>query len=403
MANDNRRKSDKGIKRVLIAIQTVGSDGRARMSGIYRWLGEGHAWDTVLLRSRTDFTVCAVQEELERKLDGAIVGIPHNYDTGQLLLHSRIPLVVTTSSLAKHIPANRPKTAFSLIDNVALGRAAAATFRTLGRFADYAYVHDARQSNWSRERLAGFAASHPDCRVFTIERESDNTTDRLNGNRIASLLTSLHHPTALLAANDITAAQILSLCHSCGLRVPNDIAVLGFDNDTVTCTATHPTLSSLEPDFNEAGYRAADMLDALMRGKALRHWAKCPGLSRFVPRDSTSTLSPATKLVQDAMGLIEANALNGITPAGVIDHLHVSRSLANMRFRELTGKSIGQVLTERRLAECERLLMSTNWPFHRIARAVGYDSSDTLRNLFRTRHGTGPIRWRKTARSAGRI
>lgn len=399
MANNSRRKSDKGIKRVLLAIPTAGSDGRMRMSGIYRWLGEGHDWNTVLLHSYTDFSVRAVRKELERGLDGAIVGIPYNYETGHLLIKSQIPLVFTTSSLAEHAPANRPNTAFSLIDNFALGRAAATTFRTLGRFADYAYVHDAMQSKWSHERLAGFAAAYPGCHVFTIERESDNTVNRLNGDRIAALLTSLHHPAALLAANDIIAAQILSLCDSCGLRVPDDIAVLGIDNDTVTCTVTRPTLSSLEPAFNEAGYRAAVMLDALMRGHAIRHWARRPGFSRFVPRNSTRMLSPATTLVQNAMSIIEADALHGITPADVIGNLHVSRSLANMRFRELTGKSIGQVLTERRLAECERLLMSTNWPFHRIARAVGYENTDVLRNLFRTRHGAGPTRWRKTART----
>lgn len=384
-------------KRVLLAISTAGADGRARMAGIYRWLGEGHDWDEVILRTRADFTVPAIVEELERGLDGAIVGIPYNYDAGQLLVESDLPLAVTTSSLAEHLPADRPKTVYSLIDNVALGRAAAAQFRALGRFAAFAYVHDARNSSWSKERLDGFSVSWPNCRVLTGRLESDNTIDRLQTDKLTAFLSTLPHPTALLAANDVIAEQVLSACRTLTLRVPEDISVIGVDNDTFTCTATRPALSSLEPDFNEAGYRAAVMLDALMRGRAPRHWAKRPGLARFVPRDSTKTLSPATKLVQDATAFIEANVFSGITAADVIDHLRVSRSLANLRFRELTGKSIGQTLTERRLTECEHLLKTTNWPFHRIAKSVGYNSPDILRNLFRSRHGQGPTRWQKAA------
>jgi len=380
-------------KRVLLAIPTSGADGRARMSGIYRWLGEGHDWNEVILRTRADFTVTTVTDELAHGLDGAIIGIPYNLDVGQILVQSNLPLAIMTTALARHAPANRPKTVFSLIDNWELGHTAAAHFRSLGRFAASAYVHDARHSSWSDDRLAGFTSIYQDCQVFVGTRESDNTIDRLRNEQLAAFLSDMPHPTALLAANDIIAEQVLSACRARGLRVPDDISVMGIDNDKVTCTAARPNLSSIEPDFSEAGYRAAMMLDALMHGRRPRRWTKQPGVLRTVARDSTQRIAPASRLVRDALDFIETNAFLGITPSDVIDNLRVSRSLANLRFRELTGKSIGQVLTERRLTECERLLRTTNWNFNRIAESVGYASPDILRNLFRSRHGIGPTRW----------
>ncbi|MGN0834140.1 MAG: substrate-binding domain-containing protein [Kiritimatiellia bacterium] len=385
-------------KRVLLAIPTSGADGRARISGINRWLSEGHDWDTVIIRTREDFTVKAVTDEMSHGLDGAIIGMPYNLDVGQLIIQTDLPLAIMTTALTERTLANRPKTVFALIDNRELGRTAATYFRSLGRFAAYAYVHDARHSSWSEERLAGFMSIHPDCQIFIGERESDNTIDRLKNEQLAAFLSDLPHPTALLAANDIIAEQVLAACRAQGLRVPNDISVMGIDNDTVTCTAARPALSSLEPNFNEAGYRAAMMLDALMHGRQLRRWTKQPGVLRTVERDSTQRIAPASRLVRDALDFIEVNACLGIKPSDVINNLRVSRSLANLRFRELTGKSIGQVLTERRLAECERLLRTTDWKFIRIAESVGYANPDILRNLFRSRHGIGPTRWRAKER-----
>lgn len=385
-------------KRVLLAIPTSGADGRARMSGIYRWLGEGHDWNTVIIRTRADFTVNTVADEMSHGLDGAIIGIPYNFDVGQFLVQADLPLAIMTTALTERTLANRPRTVFALIDNRELGRTAAAYFQSLGRFAAYAYVHDARHSSWSDDRLAGFMSIHPDCQIFAGKRESDNTIDRLKNEQLAAFLSGLPRPTALLAANDIIAEQVISACRAQRLRVPNDISVLGIDNDTVTCTAARPALSSLEPNFNEAGYRAAMMLDALMHGRTLRRWTKQPGVLRTVERDSTQRIAPAARLVRDALDLIEGNACLGIRPADVINNLRVSRSLANLRFRALTGKSIGQALTERRLAECERLLRTTDWKFIRIAESVGYANPDTLRNLFRSRHGIGPTRWRAKQR-----
>ena len=387
-------------KRVLLAISTVGADGRGRMAGIHRWLGEGHAWDEIVLRTRADFTAGVVQREIDDGLDGAIVSIPYGHDAEDLLSRSGIPLAVMTTTLAKAIPHARPKTVHSLIDNAAIGREAGRFFRSLGRFAATAYVHDARRSSWSEDRLAGFASVYPGCRAFCGTRENDATIDRLRRDELADCLRALPHPTALFAANDIIAEQVLAACRALALRVPHDVSVLGVDNDTVTCATARPSLSSIEPDFNEAGYRAAAMLDALMRGRAPRHWSGHPGVARVVPRDSTAHPAPAAKLVRDALDYIETNALNGISAADVIDHLRVSRSLANLRFRELTGESIGQRILDVRMAECRRLLTDTDLPLTRIAKATGFHSPDALRNLFRARQGTGPKAWRSLSRAS---
>ena len=111
-------------------------------------------------------------------------------------------------------------------------------------------------------------------------------------------------------------------------------------------------------------------------------------------RDTTCATPGGRVQRRGAQDYIEAHALVGISAADVIEHLHVSRSLANLRFRELTGQSIGQRILGVRLAEVQRLLKTTGWPLGRIAQAVGFSGPDTLRNLFRARYGHGPTHGR---------
>ena len=377
--------------RVLVAVPTIGKDGQSRLAGVFRWLGEGHYWDTRLIRARDDFTPEAVKEALLDGIDGAIVAIPYRPDTCSVLSKTTLPIVVMTTGLAVGLNAKRPRTGFSLVDNDAIGAAAARHFLELGLFASFAYVHDARISNWSTERLAGFkrvlATKRQQPLVFSDQTVKGDTIDLLPRDSLARFLSGLPRPAAVFAANDTIAEQVAGICELNGTRIPSQLSVLGVDNDELLCAHARPKLSSIEPDFNTAGYSAAEMLDGMMRGRLRRSRTLRTGVLRVVTRESTAPLTPATRIVSDAISFIRSRAFDGISSRDVIAHLKVSRSLANLRFREIQGESIGDAITRIRLDEAERLLKETDWPLKRIAAECGYSNPDVFRNLFRSRRG----------------
>ena len=205
----------------------------------------------------------------------------------------------------------------------------------------------------------------------------------------------LPHPTAILAANDHYAIQILSICRACSLKVPRQISVLGVDNDELLAENSLPTLSSIEPNFNEAGYRAAAEMDRLLltRKSTTGRELVC-GVKRLVERHSTMYLSPSAHLVANALDFIRRNVSDGITPGDVVQHLKVSRSLIELRMHEIHGKSLATTLREHRLTLVKQYLESTDRPITRILSECGYRNIRAAENLFRKVTGVLPRAWR---------
>ena len=109
------------------------------------------------------------------------------------------------------------------------------------------------------------------------------------------------------------------------------------------------------------------------------------GVKQVVRRESTAELSHSGKLVQRALAYIRKNALRGISVGDVAKHLHISRRLADLRFRELQGTTIGETIISARLEEVKRLLRETKEPIDAIAARCGYENPNYLKNLFKRR------------------
>ena len=119
------------------------------------------------------------------------------------------------------------------------------------------------------------------------------------------------------------------------------------------------------------------------------------GVKAVVHRDSTIDVSVAGKLVQKAVAYIRKNALRDISVSDVARHLGCSRRLADLRFRELMGTSIGEMIISARLDEAKRLLVSTREPLNAIATSCGYANPNSLKNLFKKRFGLSMREWRQ--------
>ncbi len=174
--------------------------------------------------------------------------------------------------------------------------------------------------------------------------------------------------------------------------------MIGCDNDELLCQGERPALTSILPGFEKAGFAAARALDALIHGNPpATHVLRIPGAA-LVPRASTTTLPPAVAVVNAAMDFIKTHALDGISTADVISHLRISRSLLDLRFRQLRNESVMDAILGIRLAAVRERIEKTDKKFLTIGAECGFRNPDYLKRLFRKRFGMSMREWRDSAR-----
>lgn len=362
-------------KKVFIALRMAGIAGQDKLSGIFRYLGENHCWDIRLIRTAAEFTAASVRSAIREKFDGFIVSIPDAERSAAGIATTDLPTVV----MDIHSPLLERRTrqiAFVRNSSEQIGRAAANHLLSIGKCRSYAFVHNPSVMQWSIDRFGAFRATLRDNGFWCHELKTPEGLEKLP------------RPVGVFAANDDRGYDVIEFCHANRLRVPEDVAVLGINNDTLICENCHPRLSSIQPDFEQEGYLAAELLTRLMSSPSDRPQADRTlfvGVKQIIRRESTAEISPSGKLVQKALSYIQRNALKGISVEDVACHLKVSRRLADLRFRELQGTTIGETIIAFRLEEVKRLLRSTKEPIGAIASACGYENANYLKNLFRKR------------------
>ena len=275
------------------------------------------------------------------------------------------------------------------IDNQEIGRLAARHLLSLGKFSRYAFIPPAKSEPWVRQREEGF---HGELAAGKVDAESFSRSVPL-----ADWLATLPKPAALMAACDYTAIEVMTACARLSLRIPQDISIIGVDDDELLCEFTRPALTSIRPEHFASGFQAARTLNGLFHGKrgaSSRSKATICSGARIIERESTHYLSPAQHLVHTAMAYIKANVCKAIDVADVVCHLGVSRRLADLRFRECHGKTIHETIIETKLEELATRLLTSNRPIGNIAAALGFNDLSYIGRLFRKRYGVTMSNWR---------
>ena len=207
-------------------------------------------------------------------------------------------------------------------------------------------------------------------------------------------LRGLPKPCGILAANDISGDLVLQACRMERLRVPDDIAVVGIDNDDLVCTHSAPTLTSVVPDFEQSGYLAAAMLDEAMAGRLRAPCVRTFGALDIARRNSTRKFKRRDDAVRKVLELIRARACEGLTPAEVCREIGGSRRQAEIRFREVAGRSIGEEIRDVRIARAKALLARRTTQIEAIFSQCGYADSSSLRRAFKAASGLSPREYR---------
>ena len=202
----------------------------------------------------------------------------------------------------------------------------------------------------------------------------------------------------MLAASDLVAADVLHACETANLAIPDDVAVLGVDNDIGLCNRLVPRLSSIEPDFEEEGFRAVIALENLF-GNKIEIDDKPLADVRLVERESTKPLPPATRLVDRALAFINGNYRTPITPGDVARQLGVSRRLIDLRFRQLQHETLLSTINKCRLEALCKMLREESGSLHDLIAACGFGSAVRAAHLFKSTYGISMSGYRSKCRN----
>ena len=374
-------------KKVIIGLRLEGVIGRRILSGILDFLDSGAEWD---LRFAYD------AKELARIMQDADGLLVDHLSDGMDFRHGMRP---ETAVVHFHIgkPADvRGRHVYVHADNGAIGFAAAKYLLGLGSFRSFGFIPALGDKFWSEKRGQAFALhlrrhGHK-CHIFKCDA-GHFATDILS---LARWLKELPKPAALFAAWDVRAVETLEACRKAGVNVPRQAILLGVDNDEIICEHSTPPLSSIAPATEEEGFKGAQLLDSLMR----RHNASCRrvilgSVKRIVERASTHPPAPAAQLVTRALNFIKTDAVKGIGPNDVAQRMGVSRSLLDLRFRDIEGKTLNAHIQDARLAALADGLRRTRRPLAELTLDCGFASVNSAKEIFRNKFGMAMRDYRK--------
>ncbi len=372
----------------MVALRMAGIAGQDKLNGIFEHLSSGHRWQLEICRTKQEFTAEAVRHELTRGIDGFIIGIPDTDDAISEVVSSGKPAVFM--NVGAQATERSGRIAFVKSDSVAVGREAAQTLLRQGIFRSYGYAGYRTDADWSRERGTAFRDALEKAgfvgRMFDIEHYKDGVEDK---RKLANWLRELPKPCGILAACDDRAFEVLDVCSEIGLKVPADVGVLGVNNDPVLCENAATRLSSVQPDFIREGRLGAELLERMMSGMRLPESKRVNlvGIRTIVHRDSTVPQSNSGKLVQKVLAFISREATRGLNVDDLAKRFKVSRSLLDLRFRELQGESVYETMLRIRLEEVKRRLRQTGDSISDITAACGWKNPIPLKAIFKRRFG----------------
>jgi LacI family transcriptional regulator len=273
--------------------------------------------------------------------------------------------------------------------------------RGFQRFA-YCGFQGANYSRRRQEILAGLVAANG--RTLAIcDGPNPHTSDTsrieasglLHEKELAEWLRGLEKPIGIIACNDTRAVQLLNAARECGIEAPDEIAVVGVDNDTILCDLADPPLSSVEHNTRRIGYEAATLLDKMMRGQAPTDQRILINPLHVVVRQSSDVTAIRDNEVAAAVRFIREHAHEGITVDHVVATLPISRSALERRFMRGVGRTVKSQINRERIRRIKDLLAHTDYKLSAIADQVGIAHAEYLNVMFKDVVGMTPGAYRK--------
>ncbi|MEN9361564.1 MAG: hypothetical protein RL095_3099 [Verrucomicrobiota bacterium] len=386
-------------RKVAIILQLWNNYDRCILEGIASWCRESRNWLVFV----EEIAQSRLPELRGRGFDGLIVNFDIS-DIGAAVAGLEIPVVGLGGGAGDYDAGSGIP--YIATDNHRIGSLAAEHLleRGLRHFAFCGYPRS-RTNPWVQERAEGFAerlAGHGyDCPVFKgsfLRQEQWEGTQR----ELVTWLQSLPRPLGVMACFDARARQVLEACRSLGFKVPDEVAVIGVDNDVI-CDLADPPLSSVEQGCRQIGRQAAATLEEMMEGSLPETlFRRMPPLG-VVKRQSSDLIYVDDAAVAEALRMIRQGACSGLQVAGILDKLRISRSTLDKRFRAAIGRSADEEIRRVRLDTAKDLLCRTELRLHDIALRAGYSHEQYLSAVFNKELGTTPAQYRRDQREGSAL
>jgi LacI family transcriptional regulator len=311
----------------------------------------------------------------------------------------KLPLVdLNDSAPFPGVPKVRP-------DNVALGHLGAEHFIERG-YQHFGFTGFAN-NGWSLERRDGFVEAlrlaDRQAHVFDVDYPGDLTPfwDTQQIDVLVKWLQRLPKPVGVMACNDMRAQQVLTAAHACGIMVPEEVAVLGANNEPIRCEIAYPPLSSVCPNAFQSGYRAAEILADLMNHRPPASLDLRIEPIGVATRPSTDVLAIDDRIVTTALSFIRQRACAGLTVDEVVKVAHASRSQLEKKFRRHLGRSPQAEIRRVQVAKIKQLLVETDYPLKRISDMAGFEHVEYMSVVFKRITGDSPGSFRKRVQIKG--
>jgi LacI family transcriptional regulator len=301
--------------------------------------------------------------------------------------------IVNVSSMGPIIPPTSVVT-----DNDAIGSMAAEFFLLRG-FRHFAFcgmpfhgASTAREASF-RARLAKDAFETFTTSAVPVSENRVEWGTYLR--RLGAWLADLPKPIGVLAVNDLRGRDLVDACHQLGLRVPDEVAILGVDNDIFLCETSFPMLASVDANLRRIGQAAGELLSSLMRGgKPPKAPLRIPPTG-VIARLSADIHAVPDARVADAVRYIREHAGEPLRAADVARHVPVARRSLERRFRQALGRSLEDEIRMARIERAKQLLRQTTLSVEEVAERSGFHYQAHLSTAFKKATGLPPAAWRR--------
>lgn len=375
------------IPKVALLIETTRTYTRELLSGIRRYIAAHGPWSSFIELRALD----SAPPEWLRNWDGdGIISRTYTQEMADLIDQTGLPAVELRST---HFAGKRP---FVGMDNSQIGKIAAEHLLNHG-YREFG-VYNLHAELFFEERVRNFVTTIKEhgCLYDELSEETSEKTSHWENTqkRLMDWIASLPKPVGIFAANDQLAVRILDACQRLDIGVPEDVAVVGAENEETLCAFATPPLSSVQLDGAAVGFLAAQLLDQLMKGHEAPQQQTLVAPKGLMIRESSDAFVIHDRLVAQAARIIRENANAGINVEDLCLRLNASRSTLDRRMKAALNRSPKEEISRVRFREIERLLRETDLTIDAIAEHTGFAHSHYLQAAYKEFRGMTPGQFR---------
>ena len=377
----------KSLKKIILLLETSREFGRELLNGIARYSKVHGPWSFYLEPRGLKSSIPRIKNW---NADGIIM---RNSVISADLINLKLPtiLVLHESRRLKHLPV-------VITDSHVIAQLASEHLLNRG-LKNFAYCgYD--DYEWSNERKQFFheIINESGYSVNDYKKGKTNISWDKEQVLLKNWLLKLPRPIGILACNDDRGQQILEACKAARLNVPEEVAVIGVDNDPIICGFCDPPLTSIALNNEYAGYVIAELLDKLMSGEQMKGQEIKVTATHVVKRQSTDTLFVEDEAVAEAVRYIRENARNKIRVNEVVSKTCLSRRSLESRFRKFIHRSIQEEIRRVRTDLITQMLIETNLSISEITAMFNFTGVEHISRYFKKEKGMGLREFRKLCR-----